>query len=49
MCYMQQICYHADYGHFRLLDLSGWEEYVQKVRILSENKLIQIIENRYTN
>ena len=32
MCYMQQEYYHADYGVLKLPALTGWEEYVQKVR-----------------
>jgi hypothetical protein len=35
---MQQEYYRADYGHFKLPALPGWEEYVQKVKKSSENK-----------
>jgi len=41
---MQQKYYHADYVQFNLPVLQGWKEYVQKVRISSENELIQLIE-----
>jgi hypothetical protein len=40
---MQQKYYRADYGHFKLPVLPGWEEYIQELRISSENELIQLI------
>jgi hypothetical protein len=46
---MQQKYYRADYGYFKLPVLPGWEEYFQKIRISSENELIQLIEKRNTN
>ena len=46
---MQQEYYRADYGYFKLPALPGREEYVQKVRISSQNELIQLIEKRKTD
>jgi hypothetical protein len=49
MFYMQQKYYRADYGHFKLPVLPGWEEYAQKVKKSSENEYTQCIEKRKTN
>jgi len=43
---MQQKCYRADYGQFKLPALPGWGEYVQKVRKLSKNELSQQFEKQ---
>ena len=45
---MQRENYRADYGHFKLPALPGWEEYVPKVKKLSKNKYNQLIEKRKT-
>jgi hypothetical protein len=39
MFYMQQKYYRADYGHFKLPVLPGWEEYVQKVTKSSKKRV----------
>jgi hypothetical protein len=35
---MQQKYYRADYGHFKLPVLPGWEVYAQKVKKVSESE-----------
>jgi|BarGraNGADG00312_1021997.scaffolds.fasta_scaffold14739_1 hypothetical protein len=49
MCCTEEEYYRADYGYFKLPALPGWKEYVQKVRISSENELFQLFEKRKTN